>query len=219
MTYDELVSSIKAYLENDFPDTAGSGGLTSVEQINTFIRQAEQRIFNTVQLLALRKNVVGQCTQNDQYLKVPIDWLANYSIAVVDSNGVYEYLLEKDVNFIRESFPDPNETGKPSHYAYFNQDAYILGPTPDQDYTMELHYFYYPESIVDCECSWLGDNFDSVLLYGALLEAATFIQAEKDMMAVYRQRYDEALALLKQLGDGKNRQDAYRAGQARYPVM
>jgi hypothetical protein len=219
MTYDELVSSIKAYLENDFPETAGSGGLTSTEQVNTFIRQAEQRIFNTVQLLALRKNVVGQCTQDDQYLKVPLDWLANYSIAVVDSTGRYEYLLEKDVNFIRESFPDPRDTGKPSHYAYFNQDAYILGPTPDQNYTMELHYFYYPESIVDCECSWLGDNFDSVLLYGALLEAATFIQAEPDMMTVYRQRYDESLALLKQLGDGKNRQDAYRSGQARYPVM
>lgn len=218
MNYTELAGSIRAYTENDFPDTIGTGGLTSDEQIDTFIREAEQRIFNTVQLLDLRKNVTGSCTASNKYLSVPTDWLATFSLAVIDGDGNYEYLLNKDVNFIRQSYPNPNDNGLPYCYAYFDQNSFILGPTPDDDYEVELHYFYYPESIVDAGTSWLGDNFDSALLYGSLLEAYTFMKGEQDVLAEYQKRYDEAMAMLKQLGEGKNRQDMYRSGQVRYPV-
>ena len=151
--YTELAGSIRAYTENDFPDTIGTGGLTSDEQIDTFIREAEQRIFNTVQLLDLRKNVTGSCTASNKYLSVPTDWLATFSLAVIDGDGNYEYLLNKDVNFIRQSYPNPNDNGLPYCYAYFDQNSFILGPTPDDDYEVELHYFYYPESIVDAGTS------------------------------------------------------------------
>jgi len=219
VNYAALVDSIKAYTENDFPDTAGSGGLTSTEQIDTFIREAEQRVYNTVQLLDLRKNVTGTTTQGNKYLSVPSDWLANFSLAVIDpETDEYEYLLNKDVNYIREAFPYPASTGKPTHYAMFDENSYLLGPTPDAAYTMELHYFYYPESIVTAGTSWLGDNFDSVLLYGSLLEAYTFMKGEQDVLAMYQKRYDEAMVLLKQLAEGKNRQDMYRTPQVRYPV-
>ena len=225
MNYAQLFETIKGYVENDFPNTSWTGSdgsstvtLTSTEQINTFIQEAEQRIFNTVQLLDLRKNVTGNMTAGNKYLSVPSDWLANFSMAVVDGDGNYEYLLNKDVNFIRQAYPNPNDTGLPYCYAYFDENSYILGPTPDDDYTVELHYFYYPPSIVDAGTSWLGDNFDSVLLYGSLLEAYTFMKGEQDVIAEYQKRYDEAMAMLKQLGDGKNRQDMYRSGQARYPV-
>ena len=218
MNYTELAAAIRAYVENDFPDTVGSGGMTSDEQVNTFIKEAEQRIFNTVQLLDLRKNVTGNCSTGNKYLSVPSDWLANFSMAVVDTNGNYEYLLNKDVSFIRQSYPNPNDQGLPYCYAYFDENSFILGPTPDDDYEIELHYFYYPPSIVDAGTSWLGDNFDSALLYGALLEAYTFRKGEQDVIAQYQKRYDEAMAMLKQLGEGKNRQDMYRSGQVRYPV-
>jgi len=218
MDYASLVSSIKAYTENDFPDTVGSGGLSSTDQVNTFIKQAEQRIFNAVQLLDLRKNVTGAMTTGNKYLSMPTDWLANFSLAVVDNDGNYNYLLNKDVNFIRESFPSPSDTGIPQYYSFFDQNSHILGPTPDANYAVELHYFYYPESIVDAGTSWLGDNFDSVLLCGSLLEAYTFMKGEADVIAGYQKRYDEALALLKELGEGKNRQDMYRTPQVRYPV-
>lgn len=218
MNYTELAAAIRAYTENDFPDTIGTGGLTSDEQINTFIQEAEQRIFNTVQLLDLRKNVTGNCTAGNKYLSVPTDWLANFSLAVVDTDGRYEYLLNKDVSYIRQAFPNPSTSGLPTHYAYFDQNSYILGPTPDDDYTVELHYFYYPQSITTAGTSWLGDNFDSVLLYGSLLEAYTFMKGEQDIIAGYQKRYDDAMALLKQLGEGKNRQDLYRTPQVRYPV-
>lgn len=219
MDYAALVSAIKAYTENEFPDTVGSGGLTSTEQINVFIQGAEQRIFNMVQLLDLRKNVTGSLTAGNKYLSVPNDWLANFSLAVIDANGNYSYLLNKDVNFIRESFPNAATTGLPTHYAYFDDTSYILGPTPDADYAVELHYFYYPPSIVTAGTSWLGDNFDSALLYGSLLEAYTFMKGEADVMAMYQKRYDQAMIMLKQLGEGKNRQDMYRTAQARYPVQ
>lgn len=216
MNYTQLTAAIEAYVENDFPESLG---MTSAEQIATFVREAEQRIFNTVQLLDLRKNVTGNCTTNNKYLTVPTDWLANFSLAVIDPvTGEYEYLLNKDVSYIRSAFPSPTDTGKPSHYAFFDQNSYILGPTPDANYGVELHYFYYPTSIVDAGTSWLGDNFDSVLLYGSLLEAYTFMKGEQDVIAGYQKRYDEALALLKELGEGKNRQDMYRTPQARYPV-
>jgi hypothetical protein len=157
-------------------------------------------------------------TSGNKYLSVPADFLSVYSLAVIDADGVQSFLLNKDVNFIRESFPDPASTGVPTHYALFNSEAFILGPTPNSAYSAELHYFYYPESIVTASTSWLGDNFDSVLLYGSLLEAATFMKAEADVLQGYQKRYDESLALLKELGDAKNRQDMYRTPQIRYPV-
>ena len=219
MNYAQLVEAIKGYTENDFPDTVGSGGLTSTEQIDIFIVNAEERIFNMVQLLDLRKNVTGNMTANNKYLSVPSDWLATFSIAMIEPNtGAYSYLLNKDVSFIRQSFPNPNVTGPPTHYAFFDVDSFILGPTPDQSYSAELHYFYYPQSITVAGSSWLGDNFESVLLYGALLEAYTFMKGEADVIAEYQKRYDQALGMPKQLGEGKNRQDMYRTPQVRYPV-
>ena len=218
MNYAQLVEAIKGYTENDFPDTTGSGGLTSTEQINIFIVNAEERVFNMVQLLDLRKNVTGNVTANNKYLSVPSDWLANFSLAVIDDDGNYEYLLNKDVSYIRAAYPSPTDTGKPLYYAFFDVDSYILGPTPDQNYQMELHYFYYPHSITEAGTSWLGDNFESVLLYGSLLEAYTFMKGEADVIQEYQKRYDDALMMLKQLGEGKNRQDMYRTPQVRYPV-
>ena len=219
MNYNQLVDTIKAYTENDFPDTPGSGDLTSTEQINTFIVNAEERVFNSVQLLDLRKNVTGNVTTGNKYLSVPSDWLANFSLAVIDpTSGEYEYLLNKDVSYIRQAYPSPTDTGKPLYYAFFDVNSYILGPTPDDDYEMELHYFYYPQSITEAGTSWLGENFESVLLYGSLLEAYTFMKGEADVLKEYQKRYDEALAMLKQLGEGKNRQDMYRTTQIRYPV-
>ena len=226
MNYSQLFETMKGYVENDFPstsftDSAGSGTatLTSTEQVNTFIEEAERRIYNSVQILALRKNMVGNTTASNPYLTVPSDWLANFSLAVIDpTSGEYSYLLNKDVNYIRQAFPSPTATGKPSHYAMFDDDSYILGPTPDLDYDVELHYFYYPPSIVTSGTSWLGDNFDPALLYGSLLEAYTFMKGEPDVIASYEKRYNEAMAMLKTLSEGKNRQDMYRTEQVRYPV-
>jgi hypothetical protein len=226
MNYAALFDAIKGYVENDFPNTTWTAPdgtsqdtFTSTEQINTFIQEAEQRIYNSVQLLDLRKNVTGNATQYNKYLTVPSDWLANFSLAAIDpATGAYTYLLNKDVNYIREAFPIPTSYGTPTHYAMFDQNSYILGPTPDANYAMELHYFYYPQSIVTAGTSWLGDNFDSILLYGSLLEAYTFMKGEQDVIAMYQKRYDDAMALLKELGEGKNRQDMYRTQQVRYPV-
>ena len=226
MNYAQLFETIKGYVENDFPSTSftdstgsGTATLTSTEQINTFIQEAERRIYNSVQILALRKNMVGNTTANNPYLTVPSDWLANFSLAVIEpTSGEYTYLLNKDVNYIRQAFPSPTATGKPSHYAMFDDDSYILGPTPDLDYDVELHYFYYPPSIVTAGTSWLGDNFDPALLYGSLLEAYTFMKGEPDVIAGYEKRYNEAMAMLKTLSEGKNRQDMYRTEQVRYPV-
>jgi hypothetical protein len=218
MNYTQLTAAIKGYAENDFPATVGS--FTSADQIATFVEIAEQRIYNMVQLPALRKNMTGNVTAGNKYLACPSDWLATFSLAVINSNNEYLYLLNKDVNFIRESYPDTDAAfyGEPKYYAQFDQNTFILGPTPDANYAVELHFFYYPTSIVTAGTSWLGDNFDSVLLYGALLEAAAFMKSDADVVGFYKQRYDEALLELKQLGDGKNRQDAYRSGQVRYPV-
>jgi hypothetical protein len=237
MNYATLFETIKGYCENDFPNTSftdvvgsGTATLTSTEQINTFIQQAEQRIFNTVQFPSIRKNVTGTITNGNKYLSSPSDFLAVYSMAVIDNTGAYEYLLNKDVNFIRESYPTPTDTGKPQYYALFgptttndsppnitNELTFILGPTPNAAYSVELHYYYYPESITVAASgtTWLGDNFDSVLLYGSLLEAYTFMKGEQDVIANYSQRYNEALAMARRLGDGMERSDAYRSGQAR----
>jgi len=237
MNYSTLFETIKGYLENDFPastftDSAGTGTttLTSTEQINTFITQAEQRIFNTVQFPSIRKNVTGSVTANNKYLSAPDDFLAVYSLAVVDDNDAYSYLLNKDVNFIREAYPTPTDTGLPAYYALFgptvsgstisNELSFLLGPTPDATYTVELHYYYYPESITTASSgqTWLGDNFDSVLLYGSLVEGYTFMKGEADLITAYNTKYMEAMSMAKRLGDGMERQDAYRSGQYRQKV-
>jgi len=218
MNYTELTASIKAYCENDFPQAVGAGGLTSAEQIARFVQQAEQRIYNSIQFPALRKNVTGNATASNKYLATPVDWLATFSLARINADGSYEYLLNKDVNFIREAFPFPATTGAPTHYAIFDDNTFILGPTPDASYSMELHYFSYPTSITTAGTSWLGTNLDSLLLYGSLLEAASFMKSEPDTVKNYMERYNEAFVMAKQLGDGKDRQDMYRSGQVRYPV-
>jgi len=234
VNYTELKARIKAYCENDFPQAVGAGGLTSDQQVNTFIQQAEQRIYNSVQFPPLRKNVTGLTTINNKYLSSPGDFLAVYSMAVIDPvSGEYLYLLNKDVNFIRESFPSPTDTGKPYYYALFgptttndtppaitNELTFLLGPTHNAIYDVELHYYYYPESITTAASgqTWLGDNMDSVLLYGAMMEAAAFMKSEKDIVDQYMGRYNEALMLAKRLGDGMERQDAYRSGQFRMEV-
>jgi hypothetical protein len=163
MNYTQLTASIKAYAENDFPQAVGAGGLTSAEQVARFVQQAEQRIYNSIQFPALRKNVTGSSTVNNKYLATPVDWLATFSLARINADGSYEYLLNKDVNYIREAFPFPAVSGAPTHYAIFDENTFILGPTPDASYSMELHYFYYPQSITTAGTSWLGDNLDSLL--------------------------------------------------------
>ena len=221
MTYTELVNAIKAYTENYDSDFEA--------YIDTFIRQTEKRVYNTVQIPALRRNVTGLATAENKYLSAPSDFLAVYSMAAIDQQGIYHYLLDKDVNFIREAYPDPTDLGLPLYYAIFgptvvsgnitNELTFILGPTPNQAYTIEMHYYYYPESIVTAQTTWLGDNFDPVLLYGSLREAYLFMKGEQDIIANVESKYNEAMAQLKRLGDGLERQDAYRSGQARVKVM
>jgi hypothetical protein len=231
MNYAELVSAIETYTENTFPATTLADGtvVSSTTQINNFITQAEQRIYNSVQFPSLRKNVTGVTTASNKYVSCPLDFLATYSIAVIDPvTGAYSYLLNKDVNFIREAYPNPTSTGTPKFYALFGPAStdeteltMILGPTPDVAYSMELHYYYYPTSITTSASgtSWLGDNFDSVLLYGSLVEAYTYMKGEQDIIGLYDTKYKEALALAKRLGDGLERSDAYRSGQYRMPPL
>jgi hypothetical protein len=220
MDYTTLAKTIVTYAENSFPPVAGvDDTLLSNEQIATFVRQAEQRIYNSAQLLVSRRNKTGSATALVPYLTAPSDWLSTFSLAIMDPvTGNYEYLLQKDVNFIREAFPYPNSLGKPSHYALFDENTFLLGPTPDFPYGVELHYYRYPPSIVDAGTSWLGDNFDASLLYGSLLEAYTLMKGEQDVMTAYQTRYDQALAMVKQYAEGKSRQDMYRTEQVRYPV-
>lgn len=227
MNYSELVSAIQTYTENNFPTiTIADGSTVSyTAQINRFIEQAEQRIYNSVQFPSLRKNQTGVITSGNKYLSAPNDFLATYSLAVYTGSGPYTYLLNKDVNFIREAYPTPSDTGTPKYYALFGpavsgttittELTFILGPTPDAAYSAELHYYYYPESITTAVNTWLGDNFDTVLLYGSLVEAYTFMKGEADLIALYDGKYKEALALAKRLGDGLERSDAYRSGQYR----
>lgn len=216
MTYTELVQFVCDICENTFP----------TDDMNMFIKQAEQKIYNTVQLPSLRKNVTGTLTLGNKYLSTPADFLSVYSLAIIDADGEYHYLLNKDVNFIREAYPKPSVTGRPEHYAIFgpnsalpNELTLIVGPTPDSSYGAELHYYYYPESIVTAQETWLGDNFDSALLNGTLVEAIRYMKGEADMVALYQSMYDRAMVLLKQLGDGKQRMDAYRDGQIRVQVV
>jgi hypothetical protein len=216
MNYTELKAQIIDICENNFEDVS----------LAMFTQQAEQKIYNTVQIANLRKNVTGSLTASNKYLQCPTDFLSVYSLAIYPAaGGDYLYLLNKDVNFIRDAYPNPTSTGKPKHYAIFgprsdnvNELTFIVGPTPDAAYGAELHYYYYPESIVTAGTTWLGDNFDSALLNGALVEALRFMKGEAADTAVYDKLYLQALTLLKNLGDGKQRMDAYRDGQYRMPV-
>lgn len=230
MTYDELVTAVSDYCENTFVNTVER------PDMDTMIRQAEQRIFNSVQVSYFRKNVLGLLTTGNKYLSTPEDFLSTYSIAVIENYGTanekYTYLLNKDVNFIREAYPTPADTGLPKHYAIFgptttgggaitNELTFILGPTPDAGYHVEFHYYYYPESIVDSADghSWLGDNFDIALFCGTMMEAITYMKGDPDLVTLYKDRYESSMFLLKNLGDGKQRMDAYRDGQVRVPVV
>lgn len=236
MNYTELYNTIQSYTENQFPDVYLASGSTvsATTQINTFITQAEQRIYNSVQFPSLRKNQYSPITANNKYVSLPNDFLSTYSLALITGvtggnldTGTFEYLLNKDVNFIRQAYPTPNDTGTPKYYALFgptiissaisNELSIILGPTPDATYYVELHYYYYPESITTVASgqTWLGDNFDSVLLYGSLVEAYIFMKGEVDIITMYETKYKEALALAQRLGDGLERSDAYRSGQYR----
>jgi hypothetical protein len=216
MNYASLCTNIQDITENTF----------TADQLAMFTQQAEQKIYNTVQISNLRKNVTGTLTNGNKYLAAPLDFLSVYSLAVFPTGGDYTYLLNKDVNFIRESFPSSTGgTGSPQYYAIFGPASndvteltFIVGPTPDATYNAELHYYYYPESIVTAGTTWLGDNFDSALLNGALIEAIRFMKGEADVIANYESMYTVSMQLLKQLGDGKQRQDAYRSGQVRNKV-
>ena len=223
MDYTELKTNIADICENTFTN----------DEYALFVKQAEQRIYNTVQLANLRKNVVGITATGNKYLSAPDDLLSVYSLAVIKANGDYEYLLNKDVNFIRQAYPNPTTTGTPKHYAIFgpttsgssitNELSFLLGPTPDANYQVELHFYYYPVSMADTVLNptgrtWLGDNFDSTLLNAALVEAIRFMKGEQDMVQFYERMYLQSIALLKNLGDGKQRMDAYRDGQVRVEV-
>jgi len=230
MNYAALSAAIQDYTQNYETEF--------VANIPVFVQQAEQRIYNSVQFPSLRKNVTGSVSASNKYLSCPNDFLSVYSLAVITgvtggnlNTGSYEYLLNKDVNFIRQAYPSPNDTGTPKYYALFgptvsgavisDELSFILGPTPDAAYDVELHYYYYPESITVAADgqTWLGDNFDTVLLYGSLVEAYTFMKGENDMMALYDGKYKEALAMAQRLGDGLERSDAYRSGQFRVPPL
>ena len=231
MNYSTLFKTVQGYLENDFPsfvraDSSGSGTatFTAKQQIDTFIRQAEERIYNSAQFPNFRRNVTGFCTSGVKYLETPVSpyqFLAVYSLAVI-VDGVYDYLLNKDVDYIRAAYPNVGASyyGVPKYYGLFDQDTFILGPTPAAAYEFELHYFYYPESITVAASgqTWLCDNFDMTVLYGALVEGYTYMKGETDVIANYAKRYEEAMILAKRLGDGMERRDAYRSGQIRMSV-
>jgi hypothetical protein len=210
MNYATLSAKIQEYVQ--------STETSFVANIPTFVQLAEERIYNSVQIPAIRRNQIGTLSANNKYLTLPGDWLATFSLAVIAGDGSQEFLLDKDVNFIRQSYPSPTDTGVPAYYAIFDQDTLILGPTPDSNYQVEMHYYYYPESIVTAGTTWIGDNFETVLLYGSLREAYTYLKGEADLIQNYEQKYQEAMQMLLRMGDGLNRRDSYRSGQVRVPV-
>lgn len=209
MNYAELTAAVQDTTENTF----------TADQLALFAEQTEQKIYNAVQIPALRKNMTGNVSAGVPYLSTPPDFLYVYSLAVKLGNGSYEYLINKDVNYIRQAFPVPASQGVPRVYGQFDDNTLIIGPSPDVPYEVEMHFGYYPESIVTAGTSWLGDNMDSVLLNGMLVEAARFMKSDQDTVALYGQMFTESVGLLKMLGDGKLRQDAYRSGQVRVPVQ
>ena len=211
MNYSQLVDLVKQYTQNE--------ETSFVANIPVFVQLAEERIYNAVFIPAIRKNQIGTLTPSNKYLTLPADWLANFSLAVITPvTNAQTFLIDKDVNFIRECYPDPDDSGVPKYYAIFDKNTLILGPTPDSNYQVELHYYYYPQSIVTASTSWLGDNFETVLLYGTLREAYLYMKGEQDMIQYYEQKYQESLGLLKLLGEGKDRRDAFRSGLNRIPV-
>lgn len=211
LTYSQLVTAIQDYTSNSES--------SFVANIPLFVQQAEERIYNSVQIPALRKNQLGTMTSGNQYLSLPADWLYTYSVSVIDpATNQYSFLLNKDVNYIRQAFPVASANGKPTHYAIFDENSLILGPTPNLNYQVELHYGYYPESIVTAGTTWISTEFENVLLYGCLREAYLYMKGDQDMVTYYEGKYQEGILLLKQLAEGKNRQDMYRTPQARYPV-
>lgn len=210
MNYSQLVAAIQ--------DTTENRETSFVASIPRFVQQAEEQIFNSAHILDLRRNIVSNLTLGHPYMTMPADFLAVYSLAVKDTAGRYHYLVNKDVNFLREAYPDPTELGMPRHYGLFDDKTVILGPTPDTPYEVELHQFYYPESIVTRGTSWLGDNFESVLFYGALIHANVYMKGDADMTESYTAQFNESLARLKRLADGMDRQDVYRSGQVKLPV-
>jgi len=214
-TYAGLVEAIQAFTEVD--------EASFISNIPNFVQDVERLVNNTVELPAFRRNVTGTATASFPYLTLPSDFLSTFSVAVMNSGDTqadgYRYMLNKDVNYIREFFPFPGVTGTPQYYALFDNNTYILGPTPDVNYDIELHYFAYPTSIVTAGTTWLSTNFPNVLLYGALVESYIFLKGEADLIQAYQTKYDQAMALLKQLGDGKDRQDEYRTVQVRDKVV
>tara|TARA_B100001057_G_scaffold262343_1_gene262568 strand:- start:903 stop:1532 length:630 start_codon:yes stop_codon:yes gene_type:complete len=207
MNYTELTASIKEYTDNTEN--------TFVNNIPNFVRQTEERIYRSILIPELRKNVTTSVTSSNRFLAKPTDFLAVFSIAVVDGSSNYSFLLPKDVNFIREAYPATATTGLPVYYSLFDGDNFLIAPTPDSGYTVQLHYYYDPPSIVTSATSWLGDNAEATLLYGALVEAYTFMKGEADIISFYKTRYDEALEGLRQLADGRNKRDSYRNGEPR----
>jgi hypothetical protein len=208
MTYDELYQSIIDFTESN--DT------TFVDNIPTFVQNAEERIYNSVLIPVLRRNVTGSMTINNKYLTCPSDYLAPYEMAVSVSNGLvpptysYEYLLQKDVSYVRQAYPTPTSTGVPKYYAQFDENTFIIGPTPDANYTVELHYYYYPESIVTLGTSWIGENFPNCFLYGSLVEANIFLKGEADVQQNYEKLFADNMGLLKNYADGRTRNDNFR---------
>jgi len=216
MNYAALRVAVQDYTENTFSNT-------DFAQMTVL---AEQKIYNSVQLPSLRRNVTGLLSASVPYLSTPTDFLSVFSLAVISPAGAYTYLLNKDVNFMREAYPNPTATGLPKYYAIFGPDSLapnefslILGPTPDSAYGVELHYFFYPASITTAGTSWVSENFESVLVNAVLVEAARFMKAEQDIVALYDTQYQQSLTLLKNLSDGKLRQDSYRSGQVRTKVI
>ena len=207
MNYTELTNAIKEYTDNT--------ETTFVNNIPNFVRQTEERIYRSILIPELRKNVTTSLSTSNRFLAKPTDFLAVFSIAVVDGSSNYSFLLPKDVNFIREAYPATATSGLPVYYSLFDGDNFLIAPTPDSTYTVQLHYYYDPPSIVTSSTSWLGDNAESTLLYGTLVEASTFMKGEADIVGFYKARYDESLEGLKQLADGRNKRDSYRNGEAR----
>jgi len=210
MNYTQLVQAIKDYTE--------STETSFVSHIDEIIKQSEKKIYNEVQLPYLRKNVTGNATSGNKYVQTPSDFLAVYSMSIIDGSSDQHFLLNKDVNFIREAYANASTQAQPKYYALFDHNTFILGPTPDSAYNIELHYYYFPASIVSVSTTWLGDNYEQALLYACLVQAYTYLKGEPDLLANYEKQYQENMVQLKMLGDGKDRRDAYRSGQVRYEV-
>ena len=221
MNLQQITQAIQDYSENTES--------LFVSNIGLFLRQAEDRIYNTVHIPVLRKNVTGNLTAANPYLSCPNDFLSVYSLAVIDTSGNYSYLIDKDVSFIREAYSNPTNQGLPKYYAMFGPQlsnmldiSLLTAPTPDSNYNVELHYFYYPVSITDtvnnpAGVTWLSDNYDPALFYGAMREAMIFMKQEQDMVTYYEQKYQEAIGQLTRLVNGLERGDAYRNNQIKIP--